>query len=172
MRLIKTMVPVLFCMLCTCALPPRSWPRPEVAPEFKKTSLCVERLRFYTDEEFSEPAAETSLTEFVREEAKAGIEAKLKEAGFAVGECSFKSGSQLHIVVDAGVRNVLLVKFFIVARVRVYNRENPGPDEKELFQFFAETDIASSKEREVRRAGRVLAGKIAKELKAILSPSE
>lgn len=155
---------------CTCTTPSRNWPTPSVASEFRKNRLCLEEIRFFTDDKFSDLAEETSLTRFVKEESRKGLETKLREAGFVVGESSSREEHQLHLSVGAGLRNSF-PQFFVVARVQIYDHCRTDQKSRLICEFLVESEIRSDKEQEVRRTGNVLTDKMVKKLKTILGPS-
>lgn len=161
MRFLKGLAVLSLSFLATCVVPEKTYPLPLVAEEDKRMDLCVEKVSFFRDAEFTDPLEDSSRARLAGEESLAILSEKLEELGFRASKCS---RGQIHLRVDIGLKNVLL-NFFLVARIRAYSE----PGGEEIFRFFAETAVWSNKEAEVRRAGRELAGKIAKGLKEVLA---
>lgn len=161
MRFLKCVAILSLSLMATCVVAERQYPLPQLSQKDRKKDLCIERISFFGDAEFSEPLDHSLLDEEIRKESLETLKTELRNSRFEVSECRPDS---LHLKVDVGLRNCI-VAYFLVARVRGHD----GKD-REVLQFCTETPVRSGKEAEVRRAGNELAKKVGQNLAKILTP--
>lgn len=174
MRALNGLMVLSLCFLSTCTVSERQYPLPQVAEEDKQTeALCIGEVTLFTDGKFQHPLEKDHSLARKAESAKAEAEAtlwnNLEKEGFKIGSCDQHDQFQMiHLTLDIGLRIEFFTRFFIVARIR--GTQKACGKDRLLFELLAETEVFDSTEREVRRAGRELAAKLARGLKEVLAP--